>query len=293
MLSYFFKFVKHKIYLDICGKKCIVEYQMEYKYQLDKIKELDISSGQSYRGDCIFCLNRNTLSVRNENGRLTWNCFHANCDAKGSLNVGSTVDDLQNFLHSKTNTPINGGNFLIPKEFVTVYGNNKARDYISKYELENTEARMMYDVKQDRIVFLIEDNGEVVGAIGRTLSESSLPKWYKYGTSSLPFMVGTNKYLGVLVEDCVSACKVAMANLTGIAIMGTRLPEEFIVPIADKVDRCFVCLDKDATEKSFKIRDTLSYHIPSYVEMIDKDLKYYSINELKKWGEELCTKIGS
>lgn len=293
MLSYFFKFVKHKIYLDICGKKCIVEYQMEYKYQLDKIKELDISSGQSYRGDCVFCLNRNTLSVRNENGRLTWNCFHANCDAKGSLNVGSTVDDLQNFLHSKTNTPINGGNFLIPKEFVTVYGNNKARDYISKYELENTEARMMYDVKQDRIVFLIEDNGEVVGAIGRTLSESSFPKWYKYGTSSLPFMVGTNKYLGVLVEDCVSACKVAMANLTGIAIMGTRLPEEFIVPIADKVDRCFVCLDKDATEKSFKIRDTLSYHIPSYVEMIDKDLKYYSINELKKWGEELCTKIGS
>jgi hypothetical protein len=74
--------------------------------------------------------------------------------------------------------------------------------------------------------------------------------------------------------------------------MGTRLPEEFIIPIVDKVDKCFVCLDKDATEKSFKIRDTLSYHIPTYVEMIDKDLKYYSIDELKKWGEELCTKIG-
>ena len=267
---------------------------MEYKYQLDKIQELDIPSGQSYGGDCIFCLNRNTLSVRNENGKIHWYCFHANCDAKGSLNVGTTVDDLQNFLHSKTNNPkSSGGNFIIPKEFVTVYGNNKARAYIEKYQLENTEARMMYDVKQDRIVFLVEENGEVIGAIGRALSESSLPKWYKYGTSSVPFMVGTNKYLGVLVEDCVSACKVAMANLTGIAIMGTKLPEEFIVPIADKVDRCFVCLDKDATDKSFKIRDALSYHIPSYVEMIDKDLKHYSINELKKWGEELCTKIGS
>ncbi len=43
---------------------------MEYKYQLDKIQELDIPSGQSYRGDCIFCLNRNTLSVRNENGKI-------------------------------------------------------------------------------------------------------------------------------------------------------------------------------------------------------------------------------
>ena len=253
---------------------------------------MNIGSGQAYRGDCLFCLNRNTLSVRNENGKLTWNCFHANCDAKGSLNTGVTVDDLQNFLHSKTNRSGLTDDFLIPKEFVTVYGNNKAREYINKYELENTEARLMYDVKQDRIVFLVEEQGKVVGAIGRSLSENSLPKWYKYGTPNVPFIVGSNKYLGIIVEDCVSACKVAMSNLTGIAIMGTRLPEEFIVPIADKVDRCFVCLDKDATEKSFKIRDTLSYHIPSYVEMIDKDLKYYSIDELKKWGEQVCMKIG-
>ena len=72
---------------------------MEYKYQLNKIKELNIASGQHYRGDCLFCLNRNTLSVRSENGRLSWNCFHANCDAKGSLSVSTTVDDLQNFLN--------------------------------------------------------------------------------------------------------------------------------------------------------------------------------------------------
>ena len=265
---------------------------MEYKYQLSKIKELNIGSNQSYRGDCIFCLNRNTLSVRNENGKLTWYCFHSNCDAKGSLNVGVNIDDLQNFLHSKTNKPSIADDFLIPKEFVTVYGNNKAREYISKYELENTDARLMYDVKQDRIVFLIEQDGIVVGASGRALAENILPKWYKYGTSSLPFMVGTNKYIGVLVEDCVSACKVAMANLTGIAIMGTKLPEDYVRPIADKVDRCYVCLDKDATNKSFKIRDTLSYHIPTYVEMIDKDLKYYSVQELKEWGNDLCNKIG-
>ena len=101
-------------------------------------------------------------------------------------------------------------------------------------------------------------------------------------------MVGTNKYIGIVVEDCVSACKVAMANLTGIAIMGTSLKEEFISPIASIVDRCFVCLDKDATEKSFKIKDALSYHVPTYVEMIDKDLKNYSVEELKKWSVDIC-----
>lgn len=41
-------------------------------------------------------------------------------------------------------------------------------------------------------------------------------------------------------------------------------------------------------KKSFKIKDTLSYHVPTYVKMIDKDLKYYSVKELKEWGEKLC-----
>ena len=265
---------------------------MEYQYQLQKIKSLNVGKGQHYRGDCVFCLNRNTLSVRNENGKLTWNCFHSSCDSKGISDTSVTVDDLQNFLHSKTNSPDTGGNFLIPKEFVTVYGNSKARAYIEKYELENTEARLMYDVKQDRIVFLIEEDGHVLGAIGRSLVETNTPKWYKYPSRSYPFITGTNKYIGILVEDCVSACKVAMANLTGIAILGTSLKEDYVMPIVDRVDRCVVCLDKDATDKSFKIRDTLSFHIPAYVEMLDKDLKYYSINELKEWSKNLCTKIG-
>ena len=261
---------------------------MEYQHQLKAIQPLNIEKGGSYRGDCMFCLNRNTLSVRNENGKLFWNCFHANCDAKGMANNGVTIDDLQTFMDSKNSSHDIPLKFTIPKEFVTVYGNNKAREYISKYELEDTEARLMYDVKQDRIVFLIENDGEVVGAVGRGLADDTIPKWYKYNTCHYPFVAGNNKYVGVVVEDCVSASKVALANLTGIAIMGTSLKEEFIKPIADIIDRCFVCLDKDATEKSFKIKDTLSYHVPTYVKMIDKDLKYYSVKELKEWGEKLC-----
>ena len=262
---------------------------MDYQHQLDMIKTLVPHKGSSYRGDCLFCLNRNTLSAKNENGKITWKCFHSSCEAKGIADNGVTVDDLQNFMDSKR---VFGGfsrsSFTIPKEFVTVYGNNKARDYISRYQLEDTEARLMYDVKQDRVVFLIEENGEVVGAIGRALADDTVPKWYKYNSCHLPFVAGTNKYIGVVVEDCVSACKVALANLTGIAIMGTSIKEEYVSPIASIVERCFVCLDKDATEKSFKIKDTLSYHVPTYVEMIDKDLKYYSIDELKEWSKKLC-----
>ena len=263
---------------------------MEYKYQVEKIKELDIQSGQSYRGDCIFCLHRNTLSVRNDNGKISWNCFHASCDAKGSTQSNFTTQDLQNFMDNK-NYILQKTSYEIPKEFVTVYGNNRARDYISKFELEKTEARMMYDVKQNRLVFLVEDNGQVVGAIGRGLEDNVKPKWYKYNTPPVPFVVGTNKYIGFIVEDCISACKLALAGYTGIALMGTNLPDEFTKPIVDIIDNIFVCLDKDATNKSMVIRNKLAHHTPTYIEMLDKDLKWYSVEYLKKWGEELINGV--
>ena len=147
----------------------------------------------------------------------------------------------------------------------------------------------MYDVKQSRLVFLVEDNGMVVGAVGRALSHSdTAPKWYKYGTPPVPFIVGTNKYIGFIVEDCISACKVALAGFTGIALMGTSIPDNFVSPIVDRIDRAFVCLDRDATEKSFKLRDCLSHVIPTQIKMIDKDLKWLSVEELKEWGNKIC-----
>ena len=261
---------------------------MDYRYQLNKIQELNIGLGQSYRGDCIFCLNRNTLSVRHENGRLVWNCFHANCTAKGMTDSELRAEDLDKFINPSKTEP--SKEFVIPKHFVTVFGNNKAREYLESFGISDTEARLMYDVKQNRLVFLVEDNGMVVGAVGRMLHpySNTAPKWYKYGTPPVPFIVGTNKYVGFIVEDCISACKVAISGFTGIALMGTSIPDNFVSPIVDRIDRAFVCLDRDATEKSFKLRDCLSHVIPTQIKMIDKDLKWLSVEELKEWGNKIC-----
>ena len=261
---------------------------MDYRYQLNKIQDLNIGLGQSYRGDCVFCLNRNTLSVRHENGRLVWNCFHANCTAKGMTDSELRAEDLDKFINPSKIEP--SKEFVIPKHFVTVFGNNKAREYLESFGISDTEARLMYDVKQNRLVFLVEDNGMVVGAVGRMLHpySNTAPKWYKYGTPPVPFIVGTNKYMGFIVEDCISACKVAISGFTGIALMGTSIPDNFVSPIVDRIDRAFVCLDRDATEKSFKLRDCLSHVIPTQIKMIDKDLKWLSVEELKEWGNKIC-----
>ena len=261
---------------------------MDYRYQLNKIQDLNIGLGQSYRGDCVFCLNRNTLSVRHENGRLVWNCFHANCTAKGMTDSELRAEDLDKFINPSKTEP--SKEFVIPKHFVTVFGNNKAREYLESFGISDTEARLMYDVKQNRLAFLVEDNGMVVGAVGRMLHpySNTAPKWYKYGTPPVPFIVGTNKYVGFIVEDCISACKVAISGFTGIALMGTSIPDNFVSPIVDRIDRAFVCLDRDATEKSFKLRDCLSHVIPTQIKMIDKDLKWLSVEELKEWGNKIC-----
>ena len=69
---------------------------MDYKYQLQVVKELDVQG--KLRIDCPFCLNRKTFEVTNDNGKILWNCFHANCDAKGIQSDGFSKKDIDDFL---------------------------------------------------------------------------------------------------------------------------------------------------------------------------------------------------
>ena len=54
---------------------------------------------------------------------------------------------------------------------MTVFGNNKAREYLESFGITDTEARLMYDVKQSRLVFLVK-TPHGGGAVGRALSHS-------------------------------------------------------------------------------------------------------------------------
>ena len=58
-------------------------------------------------------------------------------------------------------------------------------------------------------------------------------------------------------------------------------------PIVDRIDRAFVCLDRDATEKVLSC-DCLSHVIPTQIKMIDVHLKWLSVEELKEWGNKIC-----
>ena len=240
--------------------------------EIEIVKNLDIPSGTNKRMDCPFCYNRNTFSVKNENGKLLWNCFHASCSVKGKQETEHSIEDIENYLNPKQKET---QRFVIPKHFINIPTVPGCMAMLQRYDLdrlwEDGQLAFYYDVKQNRLVFPIEKDNMIVNATGRSL-KGEKPKWYIYGKETYPYIVGSSDK-AVLVEDCISACVLFSAGLTGIAILGTSLKNSYI-PAFKKYKKAYVGLEKDATSKAFDIADQLSYYVNTEVKILDDDIKY-------------------
>tara|TARA_R100001460_G_scaffold23179_6_gene46826 strand:- start:267 stop:1031 length:765 start_codon:yes stop_codon:yes gene_type:complete len=248
--------------------------------ELEVVRSLDVPTGTSKRIDCPFCYHRNTFSVRNENGKLLWNCFHASCNIKGGHTTELSVKDIEEYLSP---TKQKSQRFIIPKHFINIPTSTASilllREYNIFYLWEEGYLSFYYDVKQNRLVFPIEKDNKYVNAIGRSLGKEK-PKWYIYGNETHPFVVG-NYDTAVIVEDCISACRLHSINMTGVAILGTSLKQSYI-PTMRKFKKLYVCLDKDATSKAFDIANELMYYVDTEVKILDDDIKYLNQEELKE-----------
>jgi hypothetical protein len=105
--------------------------------------------------------------------------------------------------------------------------------------------------------------------VGRSLTNEK-PKWWRYGKSGYPFVCGDG-HVGIIVEDCASACSVSN-NFTGIALLGTSLLDSYI-PILRKYKRLYVALDKDATKKALEIVIKLQDVVTTKMMILNQDLK--------------------
>ena len=226
--------------------------------------------------DCPICTKKNTFSVTDNGFERMYNCFYANCDAKGSTQKRLTKDNSRIAFKStdvKTRVVAKPTEFHLPTTFVPLSRNQKAVEYVrsvNSYQayLDNY-VDIMYDVRFDRAVFLIKDKGRVVDAVGKSLSNQK-PKWYRYGKSNRPFICGRGNVV-LLVEDCPSACSVFLF-CKGIALLGTNLLDPHI-DILKKYKKVVVALDKDATSKSCEIARKLSQYVDTSVAFLQDDLK--------------------
>jgi len=258
---------------------------MNYSQQLLIIKNLIPNTDVDTRMDCPFCHNTNTLTIKKNNADLMWYCFHASCSAKGKHQEKMSMEQIYETVVSKQKDTASKrpAAFKLPQSFISIHSEPKCINYIKQNNCASAKQKgkvnFMYDVKQHRIVFLIKQKDRVVGAIGRGLSSHVYPKWFIYGDKSYPFICG-NSPTAVLVEDCASAC--AVSDLySGVALMGTSLPDSFIPVIRKKYKEVIVALDRDATTKAFDISNKLRYYIPTKVKILQDDLKYFNEQQIE------------
>lgn len=238
------------------------------------VMDLPLQPNGSMRLDCPVCSKKNTFSVAEQNGQRLYNCFHAQCDTRGRTDLRLTRDNVrESFLPRRVKAVDQSLVFEEPSTFVPISRSEEAISYIKSVHALNSfrEGRvdLRFDFKRNRVVYLIFDGHRIVDAVGRSLTNEK-PKWWRYGKSGYPFVCG-NGSVGIIVEDCASACSVSSSH-TGIALLGTSLLDSYI-PILRKYKKLYVALDKDATKKALEIVIKLQDVVTTKMMILNQDLK--------------------
>lgn len=241
----------------------------------DYVAGLQIAPEGQLRMDCPACGKKNTFSVSDTGSERLWFCFHADCGVRGRTGFRIRKDvpthPLLRKLEKKSDNPPQ--EFELPDTFVPVTRSEKAVNYLKKVNAYRAYQEglcdIRYDIRMDRVCYLIKENNKLIDAAGRGLAGQK-PKWWRYGKSGNPFVCGRGN-IGVVLEDCASACSVP-DNFSGIALLGTNLMDSHL-PILRRCDRLLVALDKDATQKAVSIVRRLQGHMPTRLVVLNKDLK--------------------
>jgi hypothetical protein len=241
------------------------------------ITDLDLSNGQTKRMDCPNCGGKNTFTVTNNLGSLMWNCYKVSCNVRGGNRVHLTVDDIragmgnaQQFAEEEFELP----NYIVPHRKTT-----DVLQFCYSYQLDPDKLGVLYDVKEDRIVFPVVHNGKIVDATGRSLGKR-LPKWKRYGKSGLPYTHGCGK-VAVVVEDCVSAAVVGYGSFVGVALLGTSLQEVHKGYLA-QFSTAVIALDPDALPKTLQMAKELRGHVNDVrVLRLKDDIKYRNPTDME------------
>jgi len=248
-----------------------------YKTLNDVLDQYEVSYGETIRDDCPWCKGVNTFSLSNIGGSLVWNCYKASCNASGTKNVMWTTDDIQRLRGVSKEKE-----FVLP-EYITPC-NQFVGDWADSWGLNAIKLGLMWDVKEERAVFLVKDGDKIVDATGRALTKRQ-PKWKRYGSSSLPYTCGSGN-VAVVVEDCVSAAVVGDAKgCVGVALLGTSLNDTHKQYLA-QFSTVLVALDPDAIMKSAYHAQQLALYVEDVrILNLTQDLKYRNPNDMHRLGD--------
>ena len=240
--------------------------------------DFDVANGETKRMNCPECGGVKTFTVTNNMGDLVWNCYKVSCTVSGGTRIPLTIDDIQKRFHVGKEKPQE--EFILPQCIVSRSGGVYMNRWCDRWGLDAEELGLMYDVKEDRVVFPVIHDDKIVDATGRTLGKR-IPKWKRYGNSGLPYVSGRGKVAGV-VEDCVSAAVVGFGSFVGVALLGTSLQDSHRRYLA-QFSTAIIALDPDALTKSIQMAKELRGHVNDVrIIKLEDDIKYRNPTDMEK-----------
>ena len=252
---------------------------------LDHISDMDIGNGETRRTNCPVCNGVKTFTATNNMGQLVWNCYKAGCRVSGGTRTHLTSDDIRKSLGTVAEET-EAVSFQKPEWIVKDY--SMIQNFCRDWELHPSNLGLLYDVREDRVVFPVVHNNIMVDATGRALGKK-LPKWKRYGKNSLPYVFGCGK-TGVVVEDCVSAAIVGATGgsgcsegdvYVGVAVLGTSLSEVHKKYLS-QFDTIIIALDPDALPKTLQFAKELRGYVNKVkVLRLTDDLKYRNTTDIE------------
>jgi len=239
--------------------------------------DFDVANGETKRMNCPECNGYKTFTVTNNMGSLVWNCYKVSCRVSGGTRVHLTVDDIQKGFKGSVEAPQTA--FDLPQYIVQRSGGLHMNRWCARWGIDAEALGLLYDVKEDRVVFPVVHDGIMVDATGRTLTKR-IPKWKRYGNSGLPYTSGYGK-VAVVVEDCVSAAVVGYGSFVGVALLGTSLSDTHKGYLA-QFSTAVVALDPDALPKNLQMAKELKGYVNDVrVLRLTDDLKYRNPTDME------------
>ncbi len=251
----------------------------------DYAVSLGLRESESIRSNCPFCKGKNTYTCTKEGGTLKYNCFKLSCDVGGRYDTDMTAQELMSYFDKRIDDTQKDSDpelAILPEYIVKPRGEHqKYQRFVRNWGL--ALGNMLYDVKDERVVFPIYHEGYMIDAIGRAVGHKRNPKWYRYTGKASCFKIGKGDTL-LIVEDVVSAIVAwqEIPNITVMAILGTSLTNQHMEAIDDYY-KVIVALDPDAAYKTLQYKKEIEAWtgLPTVAYRLVDDIKYREEEDLE------------
>ena len=250
------------------------------------LDSMDLRDDESRRLNCPVCHAKNTFTVTKEMGQIKYNCYKLDCSIGGYHHTDMTAAEIKLLLSNREIPVAREAETMEIPEYVVQPSteHDKFHQFVGRWGIQNT--RLLYDVKDERVVFPIHYKGRIIDANGRAVGGKT-PKWYRYTGKADYYTVGQGTTL-LVVEDCVSAIVAyqELPNVTAMAILGTSLTANHMAKIGE-YDRVIVALDPDAAHKTLQFSREIALWTgaKSTAFRLDDDIKYKLSGDLDRLKE--------